>query len=406
MDQFTQMVADSRPPAPPSTTRFALGTELARVDAGSVLEWLHRERRSGFVRVIAGDHRKAVYLHEGAIGFAESNQRIDRLGPALVRAGLLSVEALRGANRDAHADERFGKTLVNRGDLEPRQLWEGIRAQVEEIVFSLFAYREGVLGFWEGTAAPDNLVRIEFDTTTTLTRGREWARDLSEWIADARDGGSELRIAATVHAPGGDLGARHAEQWNALEGVDAHIAEVLREASGQGRGAQFDAVVRYAGVDALTVARTLRFLEGLGLVVLTHSLHVDDRESDDGFERCRSRLAHLDLVVDGLAEPLRRVRDRDAVWLRVREAFDEIVARFPGALTKIILAPDLALPVDQIEKQIRGGPLELAEDHFAAIDAFVDYLEFEVLNHEELDGAAILDVQHRLRQDDDTPARD
>ncbi len=215
MDRVADTTRDPRGPHPPPATVLALWIDLACVSAAEALGWLHRGRKSGFLRLAYRDHRKAVYLREGEVVFASSNQRIDRLGPCLARHGVLSLDELHAANREVRPAERFGKTLVTRGYLEPRHLWDGIRSQLEEIVWSMTAYREGVLAFWEGEVAPDNLVRIDFDTRELLARGAEWRRALDEWTEGIR--GSGVRISAADGEPATGV----------LEGVEAHVLDAL-----------------------------------------------------------------------------------------------------------------------------------------------------------------------------------
>ena len=113
----------------------------------------------------------------------------------------------------------------------------GIRDQLEEIVWSVMAYREGVLAFWQGEAAPDNLVRIDFNTRALLDRGREWREELEAWIEAVR--GDAVRI-SSVEPPGNRAD---------LDGLEAHITDALLG------DATFEEVCRRSGFDLFTVAR-------------------------------------------------------------------------------------------------------------------------------------------------------
>ena len=117
-------------------------------------------------------------MSRGEVVFAASNQRIDRLGHSLVRAGALSLEQLRDAERGYRRGERFGKALVERGLLTPRELWSGLQRQVEEIVRSLFSYRAGLVYFWDGDVQPDNVVRLELPTQRIRVDDLPQLRDL------------------------------------------------------------------------------------------------------------------------------------------------------------------------------------------------------------------------------------
>ncbi len=110
-----------------------------------VFGWIHAAGKSGLLLFADEEHAKTVWLHRGEVVFAASNQRIDRLGHSLVRAGALTLEQLRDAERGYRRGERFGKALVERGMLTPRELWAGLQRQVEEIVRSLFSHSSGLV---------------------------------------------------------------------------------------------------------------------------------------------------------------------------------------------------------------------------------------------------------------------
>ncbi len=65
----------------------------------------------------------------------------------------------------------FGRFLVELGFLSPRDLWDGVKAQVEEIVRSLFAFGAGSVLFWEGEVRPDNVVRLALPTRRLVAEG-------------------------------------------------------------------------------------------------------------------------------------------------------------------------------------------------------------------------------------------
>jgi len=58
---------------------------------------VHSAGKSGFLFFTCRDHTKSVFLHRGEVVFASSNQRVDRLGECLLRAGVITLEQLREA---------------------------------------------------------------------------------------------------------------------------------------------------------------------------------------------------------------------------------------------------------------------------------------------------------------------
>jgi hypothetical protein len=127
--------------------RVALAGSI--VDAGllDVLSFLHGAKRSGSLTVVSGDVCKAVLFENGNVVSAMSNREEDRLGEMLYRYGKLSPDEIRSALQEVGGTRRLGKVLVDRGLLNSHDLWNFIRKQVEEIVFSLLVLTEGTFYF-------------------------------------------------------------------------------------------------------------------------------------------------------------------------------------------------------------------------------------------------------------------
>jgi hypothetical protein len=148
-----------------------------------VLHLIHASGQSGFLFFENDSHEKAVYLHRGEVVFASSNQVVDRLGESLLRNGVITLEQHREAKRAYSPPDHFGKILVERGFLTPREVWNGVKAQVEEIVRSLFSYGAGTGLFWEGEVRPDNVVRLSLPTKRLIAEGLRRRDELLKLLA-------------------------------------------------------------------------------------------------------------------------------------------------------------------------------------------------------------------------------
>ena len=73
----------------------------------------HGGGSTGTLEVHEGLFRKKVYLREGRVIFAASNDRNDRLGEMLIRRGALKVPDYFAASGEVVPGKRFG-TLVER----------------------------------------------------------------------------------------------------------------------------------------------------------------------------------------------------------------------------------------------------------------------------------------------------
>ena len=77
----------------------SLRAELRALPLASLSNALHEAERSGLLQYVHREHAKWIYLHRGEVVFAASNQRVDRLGECLLRAGVITLEQLREAER-------------------------------------------------------------------------------------------------------------------------------------------------------------------------------------------------------------------------------------------------------------------------------------------------------------------
>ena len=160
-----------------------------------------------------------------------------------------------------------------------------MKAQVEEIVRSLFSYGAGQVLFWEGEVRPDNVVRLSLPTRKLIAEGLRRRDELLKFLAWLEDPRVKLEA-----IPGFELAGTERAVFSAI-------------AAGDG----FAATCRRAGVDPISGARTVQLLRLLGAVKAT-------REDEPEGEARRADPRQLDVqlvrecVAMHLAAALRAVR--------------------------------------------------------------------------------------------------
>ena len=234
------------PAAVPWDRDLVLSAEVRAFPLADVLSLIHNSGKSGFLYFRRESHEKSVYLHRGEVVFASSNQIVDRIGECLLRSGVITLEQLRDAESSHSRAERFGKVLVQKGLLTPRGLWDGVKAQVEDIVRSLFSYTAGTVHFWEGEVTPDNVVRLSLPTQRLIGEGLQRRDELFKLLALAEDPRVKL---TRIERGTDDLAANERAFFDAL--------------SSEG---DFASVCRQVGLDCLSGARTLQLLSLVGAV--------------------------------------------------------------------------------------------------------------------------------------------
>jgi len=345
----------------------ALRSEIAVFPLFDMLGAIHTAGKSGFIYFTYRDHWKSVYLHKGEVVFARSNQRVDRLGECLLRAGVISLEQLREAERCFSPPTRFGKVLVERGFLTPRELWTGVKYQVEEIVRSLFSYPAGELLFWEGEIQPDNVVRLSLDTSCLISEGIQRRDELRKFLSVLEDPRVQL---ATVEGTS-----------NQLTGNERVLTETI------GTGRPFPDVCETLGFDRESAARNIQLLRLVGAVKLVRVQAYDDFLGESDLERhddeqLRILVTNLTKLIGELVRPLAHAEGRsEGIRNRLGRILDEAAGRFPALLTGVNLSPDSGLDPELLIERALKLPGDREEQVALALGELVSYLEFEIKNH-------------------------
>jgi hypothetical protein len=344
---------------------LALAADVRNVAIGDLLGMLHRAARSGLVLFGFRDHAKAVYVHRGEVVFAASNVAGDRIGESLVRSGMLSLEALRLAERSFAAGGRFGKTLVELGHVTPRELWHGVKFQVEEIVRSLFSYTDGAVYFFAGDVKPDNVVRLSLPTERLVEEGLAQREGLRRFVERLREPCVEL-----VRVP--EAGAN-------LEGSELLLYQALADQP------SFARLVEDLELDERSAARAVDMLRRVSAVRLRRAAEATEEAADDEALR-RSVNAHLKLIAE-LAAPIVAVEGATALRERFGRVLEEIAHRHPALLAGVSVGPAATLDPGPVTVRALALAGDRQEQVRTALGELVSYLEFELKNHPDVGDA-------------------
>jgi hypothetical protein len=105
----------------------------------------------GELLVLTDEIARSVFFEQGRVLGAETNSADERLGQVLYRYGMITEEQLQSIGTDVEAKRgRFGKLAVDRGLLTQEQVYDGLRRQTEEIVFSTLTVGDGTFFFLNG----------------------------------------------------------------------------------------------------------------------------------------------------------------------------------------------------------------------------------------------------------------
>lgn len=215
------------------------GRPVLRGDLGSfsiadILTLLNMSRRTGLLRCHRQSEEKGIYWANGDITFAVSNLPEDSLGEFLVERGRLSRAQLEQASQRVNATTRLGKVLVRDGLLTPRDLWWAVQTQVQEIIYSLFQWREGAFEFEEGVQSEFEKIQSASSTQNIIMEG---IRRLDEW-SRIRERIPEPTLVPVLRLSADEIGRRvelKEADRRVLELIDANRSvRAITQASGLG----------------------------------------------------------------------------------------------------------------------------------------------------------------------------
>ncbi|HET9034636.1 MAG TPA: DUF4388 domain-containing protein [Myxococcaceae bacterium] len=122
--------------------RVVLIVDASGFPVSDLIAFLGQSRWSGTMRLHAPGGDRTVVLKDGEIHGASSEDPADRLSEVLVRLGHAPRQEVEEALRD-NPPSRVGRALVDRGLLQPHDLWACVTQQVSDIFHAIVLAREG-----------------------------------------------------------------------------------------------------------------------------------------------------------------------------------------------------------------------------------------------------------------------
>jgi hypothetical protein len=144
---------------------------LAELPLPEILQHLRQTQGTGVLSLVSGGARKALYVKAGRVVFATSNLPNDRLGEILLREGKITVEEYEASIKAITKGKRQGKVLVEMGALSPKDLWDGVQFQVQEVVYSLFQWEDGQFDFEASSLPEKERITVDLDIMDLILAG-------------------------------------------------------------------------------------------------------------------------------------------------------------------------------------------------------------------------------------------
>ncbi|MBI5103122.1 MAG: DnaJ domain-containing protein, partial [Nitrospirae bacterium] len=137
-----------------------------------ILTGLQRGQKTGVLLFESGNIVKKIYIDNGDMVFAASNQDDDRLGDILLRDGIINHEQYaHSVSEMIKTGQRQGMVLVRLGCLDPQGLVRAVQSQVEEIIKSLFLFQTGSFSWEERPLPVDEVIKLKLSAANLIYCG-------------------------------------------------------------------------------------------------------------------------------------------------------------------------------------------------------------------------------------------
>jgi len=186
---------------------------------------LNMTQKTGVLTVWSEDAMKTIYFRKGEIVYASSNLPEDRLGDILYKTGKLKKGMLEEVEKTISTSKRFGEILLQKGLIAPKDLWWGVKYQLEEIIYSIFSFVTGEFLFIEGVSPEEDLVRFSLNTQNLLMEG---FRRFDEWkLISEKIPSKDVILAIREKTPSVELSSTMEKILTVIDGK-ADVAEIIR----------------------------------------------------------------------------------------------------------------------------------------------------------------------------------
>lgn len=129
---------------------MSLVGNLEDLGLGEILQIVSLSRKTGVLSLVSRGRDGSIFFRQGQVVRAASSTYQQSLGEVLIQKGVIDLALLRKAlafQQENGFCERLGVILVKNFGISQEIIEEVVREQIENVVFSLFAWVEGTFSF-------------------------------------------------------------------------------------------------------------------------------------------------------------------------------------------------------------------------------------------------------------------
>ncbi len=154
---------------------------LSTMNLAELLQWVKFGRKTGMIVFERKGIVKKVFLQDGLVVSASSNDPKEYLGQVLIFFGFITEDQLRSAfEMQSTSKKLLGRILVENYGVKEAEILRGLRVKIEETVYDLFLWTDGKFIYTDGI--PEISKHDKLDSPITIDHVIfEGARRVDEW---------------------------------------------------------------------------------------------------------------------------------------------------------------------------------------------------------------------------------
>jgi hypothetical protein len=165
-------------------------TIRGEIETSSVPELLRSLLGSGETGILTlrrGDATKSIFIQQGRVVYAASNNADERLGESLVMRGKITARQFLEASKMIRPGRRLGGILVEMEALDSEDLMPSVEMQVHDILMELFDWTHGEYELVIKDMDPDQILSLHISTENLILEGIRRSRSFSQVIRGIGD---------------------------------------------------------------------------------------------------------------------------------------------------------------------------------------------------------------------------
>lgn len=158
------------------TIRGQIGTS----SVPELLRSLLSSGETGILTLRQGEFAKSIFIYQGRVVYAASNNPDERLGENLLLRGKITARQYLEASKLIRPGHRLGAILVELGALDPDELMAVVEHQTKEVLMDLFGWTHGEYELVIKEVDPDSVISLNISTENLILDGirrcRAWSQ--------------------------------------------------------------------------------------------------------------------------------------------------------------------------------------------------------------------------------------